>query len=63
VLAADGSGSMDAVEFGLQRAGYAEAIPHPDVLGGFDAFVEIVEIAETRAQLASVAAGPLGRPQ
>ena len=54
---------MDAVEFGLQRAGYAEAIPHPDVLGGFDAFVEIVEIAETRAQLASVAAGPLGRPQ
>ncbi len=33
VLAADGSGSMDAAEFSLQRAGYAEAITHPDVLG------------------------------
>ena len=32
VLAADGSGSIDAGEFALQRAGYASAITDPDVL-------------------------------
>lgn len=31
-LAADGSGSIDAEELRLQRAGYAEAISHPAVL-------------------------------
>ncbi len=33
VLAADGSGSIDADEFKLQRQGYARAIAHPLVLG------------------------------
>jgi hypothetical protein len=32
VLAADGSGSIDAEEFRLQRQGYADALAHPDVL-------------------------------
>lgn len=32
VLAVDGSGSIDENEFRLQRAGYAAAITHPDVL-------------------------------
>ena len=32
VLAVDGSGSIDENEFRLQRAGYAAAISHPDIL-------------------------------
>ena len=32
VLAADGSGSIDDIEFALQRRGYARAISHPLVL-------------------------------
>jgi len=36
VLAADGSGSIDDDEFRLQRAGYAEAITHPDVLAAIE---------------------------
>lgn len=46
VLAADGSGSMDAAEFSLQRAGYAEAITHPDVLGTIlSGYSQVIAIA------------------
>lgn len=39
VLAADGSGSIDADEFRTQREGYAAAISHPDVLAAIRAGV------------------------
>jgi hypothetical protein len=32
VLAADGSGSIDATEMALQRDGYADALTSPDIL-------------------------------
>jgi hypothetical protein len=37
VFAADGSGSIDPEEFALQRAGYAAAIQHPDVIAAIRA--------------------------
>lgn len=48
VLAADGSGSIDDQEFELQRAGYAAAITHPDVLaairGGYHGAIALAYV-------------------
>lgn len=55
VLLADASGSIDDVEIGLQRQGYAEAMADPQVLGAIENGGAHRRIAVTYVEWASAA--------